>query len=95
MINPVSTSMDAEEESPEEFGIVPTTIRKEVRPPIHNAEDESDMLESKMGKASRGELAKMAVEIEKQMKAAAKQYDFEKAAKLRDILFEIRAEMEN
>lgn len=77
----------------DEYGIVPTTIRKEVRPPIHNTEDESDMLEAKKGKASRSELAKMATEVEKQMKAAAKQYDFEKAAKLRDLLFEIRAEM--
>ena len=79
----------------DEYGIVPTTIRKDIRPPIHNAEDEGDLLESKVGKASRSELAKMAAEIEKQMKAAAKQYDFEKAAKLRDILFEIRAEMNN
>ena len=79
----------------DEYGIVPTTIRKDIRPPIHNAENEGDLLESKVGKASRSELAKMAAEIEKQMKAAAKQYDFEKAAKLRDILFEIRAEMNN
>ena len=33
-------------------------------------------------------------DIEKQMKAAAKAYDFERAAQLRDILFELKAEQE-
>ena len=33
-------------------------------------------------------------DIEKQMKAAAKAYDYERAAQLRDILFELKAEQE-
>ena len=33
------------------------------------------------------------LELEKQMKKAAKEFDFEKAAELRDIIMEIRAEM--
>jgi excinuclease ABC subunit B len=32
-------------------------------------------------------------EFEKLMKEAAKQYDFEKAAELRDIIFELKAEI--
>ncbi|MBE6134550.1 MAG: excinuclease ABC subunit UvrB [Erysipelotrichaceae bacterium] len=74
----------------EENGIVPMTIIKDIRPPLHNEEDEVKKLVS--GKCSRSELALRMNEIEKQMKAAAKNYDFERAAELRDILFELRAE---
>ena len=74
----------------EENGIVPMTIIKDIRPPLHNEEDEVKKLVA--GKCSRSELAMRMAEIEKQMKAAAKNYDFERAAELRDILFELRAE---
>ena len=36
----------------------------------------------------------MIADVEKQMKAAAKEYDFERAAKLRDIMFELKAELD-
>jgi len=32
-------------------------------------------------------------DLEKQMKQAAKEYDFERAAELRDIMFELKAEL--
>ena len=77
----------------EEYGIVPTTIKKEIRPPLHNSEDEYEAaLAKNKGKKSRSELQRMIADIEKQMKAAAKEYDFERAAKLRDIMFELKAE---
>ena len=74
----------------EENGIIPMTIIKEIHPPLHNEENEARKLLS--GKASRSELTKKMNEIEKEMKQAAKNYDFERAAELRDILFELRAE---
>ena len=77
----------------EMYGIVPTTIKKEIRPPLHNSEDEAEAMVRKEVKASRSELQRMIADLEKQMKAAAKEYDFERAAKLRDIMFELKAEL--
>ena len=78
-----------------EYGIVPTTIKKEIRPPLHNTEDEADVIAHDISKKSRSELQRMIADLEKQMKAAAKEYDFERAAKLRDIMFELKAELNN
>lgn len=78
----------------EEYGIVPMTVKKEIRPPLHNTEDEGEALLHSKEKKSRSELQRMIADIEKQMKAAAKEYDFERAAKLRDIMFELKAELD-
>ena len=78
----------------EEYGIVPMTIRKEVRPPLSNSENEMKLLIDESGKTSRKELEARIADIEKQMKAAAKAYDFERAAELRDIMLEARAHLE-
>lgn len=78
----------------EEYGIVPMTIRKEVRPPLSNSENEMKSLIDESGKTSRKELEAHIADIEKQMKAAAKAYDFERAAELRDIMLEARAHLE-
>ena len=51
-----------------ENGIVPRTIIKEIRPPIHNTDDEiSDIIKSSK-KATRSELQKTIKDLEKQMK---------------------------
>lgn len=73
------------------YGIVPTTIVKEIRPPIHNVETEKDEFEPK-GKMTKKDLEKKIKEVEKAMHKAASDYDFEKAIALRDILFELKAE---
>ena len=77
----------------DENGIVPRTIIKEIRPPIHNSDDEvSDMIElTKHG--SRKELEAKIKDLEKQMRQAAKEFDFERAIELRDIILEMKAEM--
>lgn len=75
----------------EENGIVPQTIIKEIKPPITNfkgTEDES--LETK-GKLSKGELSRKIKQVESEMTKAAKDFNFEKAIELRDILFELKA----
>jgi excinuclease ABC subunit B len=79
----------------EEYGIIPMTIKKEIRPPLHNSEDESATIIKDASKKSRSELQRLIADTEKQMKAAAKEYDFERAAKLRDIMFELKAELDN
>ena len=77
----------------DEYGIVPQTIIKEIRPPIKNVDDDiGDNLKSKKH-ISRSELEKRIKEIEKQMRQAAKEFDFERAAELRDIMFELKAEL--
>lgn len=77
----------------EEYGIVPTTIIKEIRAPLHNSEDEAEAFVEQKGFASKKELERKISEIEKRMKKAAKEFDFEEAARLRDIMFELKAEL--
>jgi excinuclease ABC subunit B len=48
-------------------------------------------LRSKASKLEQNELARMITELEKQMKAAAKELEFERAAMLRDQVYELRA----
>ena len=76
-----------------ENGIVPQTIIKEIRPPIHNSDDEvSEMIKvSKHG--SRKEIEAKIKDLEKQMRQAAKEFDFERAIELRDIILELRASL--
>lgn len=78
----------------EENGIVPTTIIKEIRPPLSNSEDETKRIVNEDGKTSRKEMERYIAELEKEMKAAAKVFDFERAAELRDIMFEAKASLE-
>ena len=78
----------------DENGIVPETIIKEVRPPIKNMETERDRV-SKIDKHStRSEIQREIKALESDMKAAAKAYDFERAAELRDIIFELKASLD-
>ena len=74
-------------------GIVATTVMKEIRPPIRNSDDEISNIIKSSKKASRSELQKQIKDLEKQMHQAAKEFDFERAAELRDIIFEMKAEL--
>ena len=77
----------------DENGIVPRTIVKEIRPPIHNSDDEISEMIKLTKKGSRSEISIRVKELEKQMRQAAKEYDFERAAELRDIILELKAEI--
>jgi excinuclease ABC subunit B len=76
------------------YGIVPTTIIKEIRPPLHNSEDEIKSLVNADGKSSRSQIESQIKSLEKQMKEAAKAFDFERAAELRDIILEAKANLD-
>ena len=52
--------------------------------------DEEGDLRGKASKLEQKELARMITELEKQMKAAAKELEFERAAMLRDQVYELR-----
>ncbi len=70
-------------------GIIPKTIVKEIRDLISNNEE---IKEEKPQKMSKNEKAKLMINIENEMKQAAKNLDFERAMELRDILYELKSE---
>ena len=68
----------------EAHNITPTTINKEIRDIISNNQK---IKENKNIKNKK----KLMIDIEKEMKEAARNLDFEKAMELRDILFEMKS----
>ncbi|WP_281998474.1 excinuclease ABC subunit UvrB [Priestia flexa] len=80
----------------EKHGITPQTIQKEVRGAIRAtivAEDtESYDQAPAFDKMTRKEKQKVIQEMEEEMKEAAKALNFERAAELRDLLLELKAE---
>jgi excinuclease ABC subunit B len=83
----------------EEHGIVPATIVKEIRDltdrvRVATRTDAEEVgVERGLAQLSADELARLIRELERQMKAAAQDLEFEKAALLRDQIFELRAVM--
>ena len=76
-----------QEEYNKEHGIVPKTIIKEIRDVITNVDDTK---KEKPKKLTKKELAQMIDNVEREMREAAKNLDFERAMELRDILFEMK-----
>ena len=74
----------------EEHHITPKTIIKEIRMPLKIKD--TVVNKNKNGKMTRSGKERYIKDIEKQMREAAKNYEFEKAAELRDILFELKGE---
>ncbi len=72
-----------------EHHIVPETIKKEVRELISNVDNTSKKKTEKMSKTDK---KLMIQNIEKEMKKAASELDFERAMELRDIMFELSTE---
>ena len=75
-----------------EHGIVPKTIIKEIRDLISNTSEEDNAIKAENNKLSKKDKDKLLVDLEKEMKEAAKNLDFERAMELRDIIFEIKSE---
>lgn len=78
-----------QEEYNKKHGIIPKTIVKAIPELISNNKEIKD---DKPAKLSKSEKAKLMVNIENEMKEAAKNLDFERAMELRDILFELKSE---
>ena len=70
-------------------GIIPTTIMKEIRDVISNEEELKDTPKKKLSKKEKYD---MIDELEKEMKRAAAELDFERAMELRDAIFELQSE---
>ena len=76
-----------------EHGITPTTIKKAVRDliAVSKAVAETEMkLEKDPESMNRKELTKLIAKVEKQMRAAAADLNFEQAAELRDKMIELK-----
>ncbi|WP_160722601.1 excinuclease ABC subunit UvrB [Bacillus sp. USDA818B3_A] len=85
-----------QEEYNEMHGITPQTIQKEIRDVIRATQAAEDQEEYKpsasFGKMSKKEREKLIMTMEKEMKEEAKALNFERAAELRDLLLELKAE---
>jgi len=79
-----------------EHGIAPASVVKEVRDLTDRVRSERAEREEERGVAGlpKDELARVIKELQKEMKAAASALEFEKAAVLRDQVFELRATLE-
>jgi excinuclease ABC subunit B len=81
----------------EEHGITPTTIKKAVRDLISISKavaETEDKLMKDPESMSRKELEKLIGEVQKQMRAAAADLNFEMAAELRDKMIELKKNLE-
>ena len=74
----------------EEHGIVPRTIRKDVRELIEISQDVSAQPEDGDVKLTAGEREKLIAELETKMREASKMLEFEYAAILRDRIIKLR-----
>ena len=82
-----------QEEYNKEHNIIPKTIIKSVAEAIHGKETkEATSKYLKKKKHSAKDKAELIASLEKEMKEAAKLLNFERAAELRDIIIEIKAE---
>lgn len=80
----------------EKHGITPQTIVKEIREAIRatkeSEENTKNETTARAKKLTKKEKEKMLIQLEKDMKEAAKALDFERAAELRDLLLELQGE---
>ena len=77
----------------EEHGITPTTIKKAVRDLIaisKAVEEDEDSFKKEPESMDEKELKKLAGELEKKMRQAAAELNFEEAARLRDRMIEVK-----
>ncbi|MDQ1144388.1 excinuclease ABC subunit B [Bacillus sp. SORGH_AS 510] len=85
-----------QEEYNEKHGIIPKTIQKAIRDVIratHAAEEQEEYTPAaSFSKMNKKEREKLIATMEKEMKAEAKALNFERAAELRDLLLELKAE---
>ncbi len=82
----------------EEHGIEPKTIIKEIRDltdRVRAATQEESALDVAPEEMEPAALDKLIRELEKEMKTAAENWEFEKAAALRDQIFDLRGVLEN
>ncbi|MDY5251899.1 MAG: excinuclease ABC subunit UvrB [Erysipelotrichaceae bacterium] len=75
-------------------GIIPKTVKKQIADAIHGKETKEMAMQymKKKTKASKKSREELIASLEKEMKEAARVLDFERAAQLRDMVFELKSE---
>ncbi|MTH53765.1 excinuclease ABC subunit UvrB [Bacillus mangrovi] len=95
-INETKRRREIQEEYNKKHGITPTTIQKDIRDVIRATmeavDEDTDQAAPKLAKMTKKEREKVIAQMETEMKEAAKGLDFERAAELRDLLIELKAE---
>ncbi|MFW2947906.1 excinuclease ABC subunit UvrB [Bacillus velezensis] len=97
-INETKRRREQQERFNEIHGITPQTINKEIRDVIRATQVAEDKEEyktkaaPKLAKMTKKERQKVVEQMEHEMKEAARALDFERAAELRDLLLELKAE---
>ena len=94
-INETKRRREIQEEYNEKHGITPQTIQKDIRDSIRAtqaAEEQETEMNVKLNNLSKSEREKVIAEMEKEMKEAAKELNFERAAELRDLILELKLE---
>ncbi|MGP1908914.1 excinuclease ABC subunit UvrB [Metabacillus sp. JX24] len=96
-INETKRRRETQKAFNEKHGIEPKTIQKKIAETIRAviAPEDAEELESalpKLGKLSKKEREKVIQQMESEMKEAAKGLNFERAAELRDLILELKAE---
>jgi excinuclease ABC subunit B len=80
-----------------EHNIVPKTVYKHITDSLvitKEVKEEQQYIDSKkLSQMSKLEINQLLADLEKQMREAARKLDFEQAMALRDIIFEIKADM--
>lgn len=76
----------------EKHGIVPKTIIKPIAEPLKFIDNEKGKKKNK-GKMTRFEIEQQIKDLEKRMRQAAHDLDFEEAADLRDLIIELKGEL--
>ena len=86
---------EIQEKYNQDHGITPKTIQKDIRDSIratYAAEEQEEYVVPNYKTLTEKERVEVIASTEKQMKEAAKALDFERAAELRDLLIELKAE---
>jgi excinuclease ABC subunit B len=95
-INETKRRRAIQEEYNRKHGITPQTIQKDIREAIratHAAEEQEEYKpSSQYKKMSKKEKDQFIMNMEKEMKEAAKALNFERAAELRDLILELKSE---
>ena len=94
-INETNRRRKIQQEYNKANNIVPTTIIQEIKEPISLTSQEDFIKDytSKDQKFAKKSIEELIVSLTKDMKEAAKNLDFEQAANLRDIILELKAEI--
>lgn len=91
-IEETSRRRKIQEEYNLKHNIVPKSIVKPLIPPIRMISKKGNKISKPSGKLTRNEKLKLIAELEKAMKKAASELDFEQAATYRDEILELKAE---